>query len=507
MRVSGRFLMQIAQATMRITLLFIVFTGLLRPQLIAQSAAKITGPLGLYHSEDGYSYHDTTGTDSVLMEYEFRFGELAIPNQSFDNNFDFAPDVDSCVQWNINRVLGIIQPPSEHGVYNQSGDTLLLAPVPQLDGPGMIQGGRRFSRLSQLYGGFCGVVLDDWNSDTVITRQVRDAVRGKSVDENGNVDSSSEATTPYNKLYCVVYGTGAVPGALPVIDGLSYWYYQGQNCCYTNLDADITTLRANYPHKEILIGIYLKNTYLNWVDPASVQYMLAHAIDRYDDGEINGITLFAGLYFMRDHIPLSTWNSFQLSYYLDSLYYPYLGEGQGTVRDCSGNTITGASVHVFCEGRVSGDTMMRSSQKSDINGQYSFGLWAGNRSTASTHYWLIAEKAGYMSDTVGFWINRGDTTTIPEAHLCPASDTLNSAPSLRVVPNPTTGICTITTGDESKPGELEIYDMLGKKLYSTEQQHNWTQVNLSGWQDGVYLVIIRTGDKKVSQKQLLVLQR
>jgi hypothetical protein len=480
--------------------------ALLLGQLLgAQHIAKITGPLGLYHSEDGYSYNDSTGADSTIMEYEFRFGELDIPCQLYDNNFYFQPDVDSCVEWNINRVMAIVQPPSEHGVYNQPADTSLYTPFVQDSGPGMIQAGQRFSRLSQLYGGFCGVVLDDWNGDTAITHQIRDAVRGKQVNADGTVESGSVATTPYNKLYCVYYKTTANPGAMPVIDGLSYWNFQNQNCCYTSFDSDITQLRANFPGKEIMPGIYLRNSSLGWVDPASVQYMLAHSFDRYDDGDINGITLFAGLYLMKYDMPLSIWNEFALPHWLDSLYYPCLGEGQGTVYDCSGNVVEGAYVHVFCEGRVSGDTMMRSSQKSDISGQYHFGLWAGNRSTTSTHYWLIAEKPGYIGDTVGFWINRQDTTNIPNAHLCPASDTLNSTANLRLVPNPTSGICTITA-DAKGPGDLEIYDMLGKKLYSTTQTHSWTQLDLSAWQNGVYLVIILGSERKVTQKQLLVLQ-
>ena len=495
---------------MRVKIYFIAIAILVGHMLFAQSSNKITGPLGIYHIAAGHCYNDSTDNDSTIIQYQFRFGELAMPNQLLDNGFNFQAELDSCTQWNANRVLGIIQPPTEHGVYNQPLDTALYTPYAQLNGPGMIQGGQRFSKLSQLYGGYSGVILDDWNGDTSITRQVRDAVQGKYVDETGSVHSECVATTPYNKLYCVIYGTGADPAALPVIDGVSYWYYRGQNCCYTNLDADITQLRAGYPKKEIMIGIYLKNTYLGWTDPASVQYMLAHAIDRYDDGDINGITLFAGLYLLKDQMPLNEWNAFALPRWLDSLYYPYLGAGEGLIRDCTtGNTLTGASVHVFCKGRASGDTLMRSSQKTDASGRYDFGLWAGNRTTDSTYYGLIAEKSGYITDTVGFWIKRNDTTYIPGISLCPAPDSDGSGSqfNMLVFPNPTHGKFVIKAEEiEAIGGELEVYNMLGEKVYSTTQCHPYLHVDLSGQPDGVYLVLIRTANHKNIQKRLLVVQ-
>ena len=472
---------------------------------------KITGPLGIYHINAGYCYADSLGIDSILIQDEFKLGELDMPDQSFDNGFTFDAEIDSCTQWNANRVLAIIQPLTEHGVYNQPTDTALFAPFPQLDGPGMIQGGARFSQLSELYGGYCGVILDDWNGDTAITRQIRDAVRGKYVDELGNVYSECKPSTPYNKLYCVLYGTGVNTAAMPVIDGISYWYYQGQNCCYTNLDNDIDNLRTNFPDKEIQIGIYLKNTYLNWANPESVHYMLSHAIDRYDNGEINGITLFAGLYLRKDQMPLSNWNAFALPHWLDSLYYPYLGQGTGKVTDCNtGETLSGVSVHVFCKGRLTVDTMMRSSQKTDAAGYYQFGLWAGNRNTDSCFYWAIVEKNGYLPDTVGFWIKRNDTTTLPVVALCAAPQVANTndiVTGLQVFPNPNNGQFIVKPEEESMlSNTVEVYSLLGSKVYSANVTRCSAYIDLSARPSGVYLVVLRTGNKKKEQKKLVVIQ-
>jgi hypothetical protein len=491
---------------MKIKILLLAFVLILDTLSPAQGINKITGPLSVYHISAGYTYNDSTGTDSILVQSQFRFGELAISNQAVDNGFDFVPELDSCISWHANRVFGIIQPPNEHGVYNQPTDTALYAPIPQLSGPGMIQGGQRFSQLSQLYSGFSGVILDDWNMDTGITRLVRDAVRGKYVDGEGNVCSSCVATTPYNKLITVLYGTGPNAGALPVMDGLFYSYFSGQNCCYQFFDNDIDVLRNNFPHKEIMFCIFINNTRLAWTAPDGVHYLLSHALDRYDDGDINAVNFFAGVFLVRESMPLTTWDSLSLPHWLDSLYFPYLGAGQGSIYDCGTSApLTGANVHVFCHGRVSGDTLLRSNQKTDTTGNYQFGVWAGNRNTDSTYYWIIAEKAGYITDTVGFWIRRNDTTFIPDIGLCPG--VTDSRNNISVFPNPNNGTFGVEVPEGSSIGaEMEVYDLLGRKVYSATQTSALTSYQLPVQSDGLYLVVIRTNDKGTSQRQLMELR-
>lgn len=466
-----------------------VFLILIYQLSIAQVTNKITGPLGMYDMVAGYSYSDSTGLDSVTMQSVFRFGEPAITNQAIYNGLPFLPELDTCNQWNCNRIFGIIQPPTEHGVYNQPADTSLFYPFLQSNGPGMIQGGQRFSRLSQLYSGYCGVYLDDWNMDTSITRQVRDAVRGKYVDASGNVCNDCEATTPYNKTIAVIYSANAIPDAMPVIDGLVFSLFHTQDTNYTQIDSDITQLDTNFPNKDITVAIFIANSYLNWANPTSVQYMLAHTLDRYDEGDINGITIFAGVFLLKDRISIGLWDTLGLPQLLDSIYFPYLGQGQGKVYDCStGNILPGAAIHVFCQGRVSGDTLMRSYQKSGEWGQYEFGLWAGNRNTDSTYYWLIAEAPGYITDTVGFWIGRNDTTTIPPIRMCPGINTTKAY--IQAFPNPTNGYTTLEVIADAVTGQLNIFDMLGRKVYSTPLTSAISQLDLSGLSDGTYVVSI-----------------
>ena len=64
----------------------------------------------------------------------------------------------------------------------------------------------------------------------------------------------------------------------------------------------------------------------------------------------------------------------------------------------------------------------------------------------------------------------------------------------------------LTDEGEQALGELEIYSMQGRKVFSTVRDHHHLQVNLQALESGVYLVVIRTGNKGFNTKQLLVVQ-
>jgi hypothetical protein len=460
----------------------------------SQGITKLAGPLSVYDMLPGYSYSDSAATDSASVQSIVKFGELFINDESSYKNVPFLTRIDTAMQWMPNKILGIVVPPTENGVPNQPDDTALYSPYPHMHsgGPGMIQGGQRFSRLSELYGGFSGVILDDWNGDTALTHQIHDATLGKYIDPQGNVYGESTPTTPYNKLYCVLYSANAVPAALPYMDGVVF-SIASQSCCYMGMDSDISVLQANFPHKEIITAIFLQNSVIGgWASPASVQYLLAHTLDRYDDGDINGVTIFAALFLLKGQVPLTLWDSFALVPLLDSLYYPYLGAGRGTVYDCTGGgPLTGANVHVFYKSKTTGDTLSRSYQKADINGNYEVGLWAGNRNTDSNYYWLIAEKNGYITDTAGFWIKRGVTTIIPDITLCPG---LNKSENLiSIYPNPVQNWCNVVINDANYFYEqIEVYNELGQRMAIQTTSTGDAGIDMSGWSSGIY--IVKVGD-------------
>jgi hypothetical protein len=109
---------------------------------------------------------------------------------------------------------------------------------------------------------------------------------------------------------------------------------------------------------------------------------------------------------------------------------------------------------------------------------------------------------------VGFWIKRGDTTYIPATFLCPPTyDDSVGAENILIYPNPTRGQFTLyTLRQEPVGGEVEVYNMLGQKVYSAFRGRDWVPVDISNQASGVYVVVVRGGPKGFNTKQLLVLQ-
>ena len=485
---------------MKLPILYIFF--LLGIASVAQSNKKVVGFLGIYHTAKGFTYKDSLGIDSITIQQQFQFGELNIPSQLIDNGFLFNEDIDSSISWHPNKILGMIQPPSEGGKINQPLDTALYNPFDISFKPGMVQAAQRFSRLSKMYGPVCGVIMDDWDIDTFTTHQVRDAVQGKFIDSNGKVDYLSEAKTPHNKLYAVIYYPWIDPIGLPFIDGVSYWLVDSQNCCYKSLEKDIDAIRLNIPHKDIQLGIYLKNSHLGWTNDSSVRYLLQHAINSYDDGLINGITLFAGPYLNKQNISLPQWNLFALPRLLDSIYYPYLSEATGQLIDCNTNlAMQNINVEIYSRGKLSGDVLLRSRQNTDSLGKYSCGLWTGNRNTDSTYYWVVAAHEGYTTDSIGFWMKRNKTTTIPYLNLCPNSFK-NSKDNITLFPNPVESILNINVHPH-RIGTIEILDLIGQTLYTQNLSLTLSEINITSLKAGYYFIKYTSDDGRVGMKSFI----
>ncbi len=477
--------------------ILVIITLVWSCHLLSAQSPRFTGPLAVYHLSAGYTYTDSTGRDTLPIQSLYHFGEAAIQNAHSDGRFLFSAQLDSCTAWHVNRVMGIINPPSEKGTYNLPADTSVFFRHP-VHGSGMIQGGQRFSRLSRSYGPVCGVILDDWNGDTAITRDVYHAVRGRYVDGEGNVYRESEELTPDNRLYCVLYNTDAHPEVMPYMDGLYYSYIDRQNCCYTALDSDIDLLRLHFPGKEIMIATFVSNSRLGWTDPASVRYMITRGLDRYDDGDISQVCIFAGTLLPTSSMSPGRVDSFALPAFLDSVYFPYLGMAAGHVYDCtSGAPLPGACIRVFSRGRISGDTLYRSRQMSDASGSFICGLWAGNRATDSTLHWAIVHKDGYYPDTISFWVRRGDTTALPGISLCSGYHSLPQGDFL-IYPDPGRGGYNIHLDPSlTSDAMVEVHDMSGRRMYANGVVRDYMYIDLGGLQTGDYIVSLRQSGRVV----------
>jgi len=77
----------------------------------------------------------------------------------------------------------------------------------------------------------------------------------------------------------------------------------------------------------------------------------------------------------------------------------------------------------------------------------------------------------------------------------------NNSEIFSVYPNPSSGIFTVTSQEEITT--IEIYNVLGEKIYKSEMRDKKYAIDLSGKAKGIYFVRIQSGDKISTQKILL----
>ncbi|WP_445716375.1 T9SS type A sorting domain-containing protein [Flavobacterium sp.] len=87
--------------------------------------------------------------------------------------------------------------------------------------------------------------------------------------------------------------------------------------------------------------------------------------------------------------------------------------------------------------------------------------------------------------------------------------TLNSASftgnSFLIYPNPTSDYCTITSGDAQLIKTVNIYDVLGKRIFSKDGNNELVQViNTSEFNSGIYLIEIIDNNNQHTTKKLVI---
>lgn len=72
---------------------------------------------------------------------------------------------------------------------------------------------------------------------------------------------------------------------------------------------------------------------------------------------------------------------------------------------------------------------------------------------------------------------------------------------LQIYPNPVTnGRIFITTDQNSNAKEIEIYDMLGKKVLTTTLNSTTKEINISNLTAGVYMIKISENNSSATRK-------
>jgi len=388
--------------------------------------AKYPGFIGLYENTNGTVYGGGGIPDGELLQRAFNFGENGIICQDEYLGYTFQANLDSnCTGWDVDKVFGILRPPSEDGKVNQPGDTVLYKPYASL--PGMIQGAHRFSELSKNYPQITGVIIDDFFSNggypKNITLQdvinIKDALLGKKVDSNGNVDHNSKATTPNLKLYICIYSDFEHqldindPALKKVIDGLNLWIWR-QNEHYKLFNSYFDKLKRNYPDKDIMLGMYLKNSDDGDISPVSINYVMKRAINLYDKGKVSGFFLFSGPFLTREYITKARWDSLEIPQLLNKYYYQYLGKGTGKVIDeATGQPISNALVTI--QRIENGIPEVVAGKFTNSSGQYDFGGWAGKEN--AVNYQINVEKASYKPQTINVTLQAQTNLLMPYIKL------------------------------------------------------------------------------------------
>jgi hypothetical protein len=360
---------------------------------------KRQGFVGLFHPYKGPVYSGFKIQDNEDLYDAYFFGENAIISNDSYGNYTFSEDIEKhCLVFDVNRVHGILRPPSENGVVNNPADSNLMDPATP---PGMIQGAHRFSELSLILPQIDGVIIDDFwaNYGRSISydnlKDIKDALLGKSVDNGGMVDHNSPSKTPDLKLFVVTYEreiNHLDENALSLIDGISLWIYN-QEQSYSQLGSYINGFKANHSEKELLIGIYIHNGNYGDMSHESISHMLEESIDFYEKGMVSGVLLFAGHWLVKDYISQERSQHIDLSDTLYGCYYPYLGEAKCQISDeDTGKLLDKVWVRI---GKVadSGKTVWAARKLTNEMGTFRFSGWSGR--LKRSNFVFTAEKDGY----------------------------------------------------------------------------------------------------------------
>jgi hypothetical protein len=388
----------------------------------AKTPNRFQGFLGAYHPFKGTAYGGEGWEEGVPMQSAFHFGENAIISQRSYNGYTFAENIENnCRDWDVNKIYGILRPPTEKGRINHPEDTALMDPL--LIEPGMVQGAHRFSELSKSCPQITGVIVDDFFNDypNLMSAEdlldIRDAVKGKVLRVDGTIDHTSVATTPELKLYAVVYDHQlgrADKSVLDLIDGVSFWIWK-QNDNHQKYADYVSKLQASFPQKEIIPGVYVFNG-VETPSPASVHGVISKTIELYEKGELNGLLMFSAIWLSREKSTRKRWEELDLPRFLGKIYYPFLGEARGRVIDTkSKKPVKNALVTVE---RVVGKRRTLVTRKfTGPEGEYRFGGWVGKNARGNNFFEIAIDRAGFSRYTKRIKLRADDSVVLSDIAL------------------------------------------------------------------------------------------
>jgi hypothetical protein len=435
--------------------------------------SKRQGMVGLYHTFKGKVYGGTGINEDEDLYRAYLFGENAIICNSSYGEYGFKENIEKhCLEFDTNRIHGIIRPPSEGGVVNNPGDTNLFVPAAV---PGMIQGAARFSEISKIFPQISGVIIDDFwaNYGQAITfedlKSIKGALLGKKVNEQGMVDHTSPATTPHLKLHVVTYEREVRSpdnAVLQMIDGVSFWIYS-QEGSYRELDNYINTVKSSYPGKELIIGIYVHNSDFGDMSRQSISFILERSLNLYEEGLVSAILLFAGHWLVKNYISRERSQQIGLSDILFSSFYPYLGEAKCQILDGATKRPLEKVLVRVTNSAGSGTERTVARKMTNVLGEFRFSGWSGRN--RRLEYRFVAEKDGYELYQGSFELEPNNDSTLPAIQLQPIGT--RRQPVLKsMTQRPVSAAGTYSQTDEGLIGDRLFPYCIAFPL---ELDHNW----------------------------------
>jgi hypothetical protein len=439
----------------------------------ASQPAKRQGMVGLYHTFKGKVYAGTGINEDEDLYRAYLFGENAIICNSSYGEYGFKENIEKhCLEFDTNRIHGIIRPPSEGGVVNNPGDTNLFVPAAS---PGMIQGAARFSEISKIFPQISGIIIDDfWANYGAITfenlKNIKGALLGKKVNDQGKVDHASPTTTPHLKLHVVTYEReirSPDSAALGLIDGVCFWIYN-QNSSYREFDNYINTVRSSYPGKELIIGIYIHNSDFGDMSRQSISFMLERSLNLYEEGLASAILLFAGHWLVKNYISRERSQQIGLSDILFSSFYPYLGETKCQILDGETRKPLEKVLVKVTSSVSSGMERTVARKMTNVLGEFRFSGWSGRNKRLE--YRFTAEKDGYEPYKGNFVVEPNNDSTLPAIQLQPAG--ARRQPIFRTrTQKPVSVAGTYSQSNEGQIGDRHFPYCIAFPL---ELDHNWS---------------------------------
>ncbi len=75
--------------------------------------------------------------------------------------------------------------------------------------------------------------------------------------------------------------------------------------------------------------------------------------------------------------------------------------------------------------------------------------------------------------------------------------------SITIYPNPNNGILNIQTGTTLENGSIEIYNVLGEKVYSEKIKEQNTQLDISNLSNGIYQARVLSNNGVIYQSKIV----